>query len=105
MHRLIRSITIVSTVALSSSAALAAQSLAARVVAVHEGYVELEAEQPLPAWAAQGSPVQALGWQTQVQRVDGDRLTIALSRSRASRVQLDSEVVIREIPQQQRLGC
>lgn len=105
MNRLIKKVTVVSTLALSCSAVFAAESLNARVVAVDGNRVVLATDGRVPGWVTKGGAVQALGWQTEVVDVEGSRLVVSLSGSRASRVKVDSAVVVREIPKQQRLGC
>jgi len=105
MNHLVKKVTVVSALALSCSAAFAAESLTARVLAVEGGQVSLETGAPVPEWAAQGATVQALGWQTKVVSVDGSRLVLSLSKSRAAKVTPDSEVVVREVSQQQKFGC
>src|SRR5690606_40519759 len=60
------------------------------------GQIALETAGQVPEWAAPGATVQALGWQTKVVSVDGSKIVISLSKSKASRVELDSEVVVRE---------
>jgi hypothetical protein len=105
MNRLIKNVTVVSTLALSCSAVFAAEFLNARVVAVDGNQVVLATEGHLPGWIAKGEAVQALGWQAEVVGVGDSKLVVSLSKSRASRVKVDSEVVVREIPKQQRLGC
>lgn len=105
MNRLVKKITLVSALTLSCSAAFAAESLNARVVSVDEGQVALETGDQVPGWVTQGATVQALGWQTKVVSVDGSKIVISLSKSKASKVGLDSEVVVREVSQQQKFGC
>ena len=105
MNPLIKNITVVSALALSGSAALAAETLNAKVVAVDGGQVVLETTGEVPAWVVEGEPVQALGWRPQVVDVDGSKIVVSLSKSRASKVKPDSEVVVREIPKQQKFGC
>jgi len=105
MNHLVRKITVVSALALSCTTAFAAESINARVVAVDGGQVALETGGTVPGWAAEGSTVQALGWQTKVVSVDGSKIVISLSKSKASKVDLDSEVVVREVSQQQKFGC
>lgn len=105
MNRLVKKVTVVSTLALSCSAVFAAESLNTRIVAVDGHAVALEAEGEIPAWIVQGGKVQALGWQTEVTAVEGSRFFVSLSKSRASRVTVDSEVVVREIPAQPSFGC
>lgn len=105
MHKLIKKATIVTALTLSGSAAFAAESLDAKVLSVESGRVVLEAAGELPAWVKEGGPVQALGWKTEVVETDGSKVVINLSESRAAKVEPNSEVVVREIPQQQHFGC
>ena len=55
MNSLIKSTTIVTSLALSCSAAFAAESLKATVVAVDGGKVTIETANPPPAWLNQGN--------------------------------------------------
>lgn len=105
MNRLIKKVTVVSALALSCSAAFAAESLNAKVVTVDGGQVVLETEGQVPAWVSKGETVQALGWQTKVVDVDDSKIILSLSQSRASRVKVDSDIVVREIAKQQKFGC
>lgn len=105
MHHLVRKVTAVSALALSCTAAFAAESLTARVLAVDDGRVALETGGQVPEWAQEGATVQALGWQTKVVSVDGSKIVVSLSKSRASKVAVDSEVLVREVSQQQKFGC
>ncbi len=105
MTHLVKKITVVSALAWSCSTAFAAESINARVVAVDGGQIALEANGQVPGWAAKGATVQALGWQTKVVSVDGSKILISLSKSKASKVELNSEVVVREVSQQQKFGC
>lgn len=105
MKKLIRKATVVTALTLSGTIAFAAETLDARVVSVDGNRIVLEADGELPPWVSKGGQVQALGWKTQVVEVDGSQVVIMLSKSRASRVEVDSEVVVREIPTQQRFGC
>ncbi len=72
MNRLIKKVTVVSTLALSCSAVFAAESLNARVVAVNGNQVVLETDSQVPGWVTKGGEVQALGWQTEVVGVEGE---------------------------------
>ncbi len=105
MKNLVKKATVVSVLALSCTAAFAAESLTAKVLAVDEGQVALETGAQVPGWVSEGATVQALGWQTKVVSVDGSKIVISLSKSKASKVKLDSEVVVREVSQQQKFGC
>ncbi len=105
MKKLIRKATVVTALTLSGATAFAAETLDARVVSVDGSRIVLEAGGELPSWVSEGGQVQALGWKTQVVEVDGSQVIIMLSKSRASRVEVDSDVVVREIPTQQRFGC
>lgn len=105
MKRLIKQVTVVSALGLSCTAAFAAGSLQARVVAVEDGQVVLETAEPVPEWLAEGAAVQALGWKSQVADVENARIVLSLSASRAARIEPGAEVVVREIPKQQRFGC
>lgn len=105
MHRLVRKVTAVSTLALSCSAVFAAESLDARVVAVDGDRVVLETKGPVPAWVTQDGVVLALGWQTRVTAVEDSGFIVSLAESRASRVKIDSAIVVREIPSQESFGC
>lgn len=105
MKHLIKKATVVSALALSGTAAFAAETLDAKVVAVDGNRIVLDAGGELPTWVSEGNRIQALGWQTEVVETEGSQVVITLSKSRAARVAVDSEVVVREIPQQQRFGC
>ncbi|HEX5515218.1 MAG TPA: hypothetical protein VFY81_12535 [Gammaproteobacteria bacterium] len=105
MNRLIKKATVVSVLALSCSAAFAAETLTAKVVAVDGGQVVLETNGQVPAWVAKGGAVQALGWQTKVVDVAESKIVVSLAKSRAAKVKVDSDVVVREIPKQQKFGC
>lgn len=105
MNRLVKKVTLVSALALSCASAFAAETLNARVVAVDGGQVALETAGQVPDWATPGATVQALGWQTKVVSVDGSKIVISLSKSKASKVEVDSEVVVREVSKQQKFGC
>ena len=105
MNRLIKKVTVVSAVALSCSSAFAAESLNAKVVAVDGQHVALETTGAVPTWVTQGGTVQALGWSTKVVNVDGSKFVVELSKSKASRVEIDTDVVVREVTKQQKFGC
>lgn len=105
MHSLIRRSTVVTALTLSCAAALAAGTLDARVVGVDGGQVALQANGAVPAWLTKGAAVQALGWQTRVVSVEGNKVVLALTPSRASKVKVDTAVVVHEVAKQERLGC
>ena len=105
MNSLIKSTTIVTSLALSCSAAFAAESLKATVVAVDGGKVTIETANPTPAWLNQGNSVQALGWPTKVISTDGSKVVLESTPSRVKQVKVASDVVIQEISKTERFGC
>lgn len=105
MNSLIKSTTIVTSLALSCSAAFAAESLKATVVAVEGGKVTIETASPPPAWLNQGSSVQALGWPTKVVSAEGSKIVLESTPSRLSKVKVASDVVVQEISKTERFGC
>lgn len=105
MNHLIKKVTVVSALAMSCATAFAAETLNAKVVAVDGGKVALQVEGAVPDWITAGAKVQALGWKTDVVAIDGATFVVEMSKSKASRVDVDSDVVVREIPKQQKFGC
>jgi len=105
MNHLIKKATVVSALAMSSSLAFAAESLNAKVVSVDGQKITLEATDKLPGWIEAGDTIQALGWKTKVVQAEGSQFVIELSKSRAARVEPDTEVVVREITETQKFGC
>ena len=105
MNSLIKSTTIVTSLALSCSAAFAAESLKATVVAVDGGKVTIETANPPPAWLNQGNSVQALGWPTKDISTDGSKVVLESTPSRVKQVKVASDVVIQEISKTERFGC
>ena len=105
MNSLIKRTTVVTSLALSCAAALAAGSLNGKVVSVEGGQVAVEITGQAPAWLAKGSTVQALGWQTRVASVEGNKVVLSMSASKASKVKPQSDVVVQEISKQERYGC
>ncbi|HUH59975.1 MAG TPA: hypothetical protein VL001_07845 [Candidimonas sp.] len=105
MNRLVKKVTVVSALAMSCSSVFAAESLNAKVVGVEGQKVALETAGAVPAWVNEGGTVQALGWTTKVVDVDGSKFVVELSKSKASRVAVDSDVVVREVTKQQKFGC
>ena len=105
MNPLIKKATAVSALAMSCSLAFAAESLNAKVVSVDGQKVTLKTVDALPDWIASGDTAQALGWKTKVVEAEGSSFVIELSKSRAARVQPDSDVVVREVTEQQKFGC
>ena len=105
MNPLIRRTTVVTAFTLSCAAALAAGTLDARVVSVDGGQVALQTHGPVPEWLTKGAAVHALGWQTRVTSIEGSKVVLTLTPARASKVQVDTAVVVREVPKQERLGC
>jgi len=105
MNPLIKSTTLVSSIALSCSAAFAAETLKATVVEVDNGAVALEVEGKAPAWLREGGSVQAFGWPTKVVSVNGSVVVLQTTASRTANVQAGSELVVLEISEQPRFGC
>ncbi len=105
MNHLVKKVTFVSALAMSCATTFAAESLDAKVVGIDGGQVSLQTAGEVPAWVSKGAAVQALGWQTKVVKVDGTKFVIELSKSKASRVDIDSAVVVREITSQEKFGC
>lgn len=106
MNRLAsRKALIVTSAALSCAAAFAAGTFNAKVVSVQGDQVSLETTAGSPAWLKQGASVQALGWQTKVVSVQGSKVVLSLAASKSSAVKLNSDVVVREIPTQEKYGC
>ena len=105
MNRFARKTLIVTSAALSCAAALAAGTLNAKVVAIQGDQVSLETTGQAPGWLTQGAAVQALGWQTKVVSVQGSKVVLSLAAARSAKVQLNSDVVVREIPTQEKYGC
>jgi hypothetical protein len=105
MNRFTSKTLIVTSAALSCAAAFAAGSFNAKVAAVQGDQVSLETTGQPPAWLTKGAAVQALGWQTKVVSVQGTKVVLSLAASKASNVKVASEVVVREIPTQEKYGC
>jgi hypothetical protein len=105
MNSLIKRTTVVTSLALSCAAALAAGSLNGKVLSVDGGQVAVEINGQTPAWLTPGSTVQALGWQTRVATVDGNKIVLSMAPAKASKVKVASEVVVQEISKQERYGC
>ncbi len=107
MNRFATKTLIVTSAALSCAAAFAAGTFNAKVVAVQGDQVSVEtpAGAASPAWLKQGASVQALGWQTKVVSVQGSRVVLSLAASKSTNVKVHSEVVLREIPTQEKYGC
>lgn len=105
MNHLIKKVTVISVLAMSCSSAFAAETLDAKVVSVDGGKVALQVEGTVPQWITEGAKVQALGWQTSVVGINGSTFVVEMSKSKASRVNVNSDVVVREISKQQKFGC
>ncbi|MBP6018954.1 MAG: hypothetical protein KA735_05640 [Burkholderiaceae bacterium] len=105
MNHLIKKVTVISALAMSCASAFAAETLDAKVVSVDGGKVALQVDGTVPEWVTQGGKVHALGWQSSVVGIDGSTFVVEISKAKASRVSLNSDVVVREISKQQRFGC
>ncbi|NYT63541.1 hypothetical protein H0A66_14585 [Alcaligenaceae bacterium] len=105
MHHLIKKVTVISALAMSCASAYAAETIDAKVVSIDGGKVALQVEGTVPQWISKGATVQALGWQTSVVGIDGSTFVVEMSKSKASRVNVNSDVVVREISKQQSFGC
>ncbi|MDO9435053.1 hypothetical protein [Hydrogenophaga sp.] len=107
MNRFTTKTLIVTSAALSCAAAFAAGTLNAKVVAVQGDQVSLETPSGAvpPTWLKPGAAVQALGWQTKVVSVQGSKVVLSLAASKSSNVKVQSDVVVREIPTQEKYGC
>lgn len=105
MNPLIKGSTLITSIALSCSAAFAAETMKATVVGVDNGKVSLKIEGDAPGWLREGGSVQALGWPTKVVSVEDGLVVVQTTPARSAKVEVDSEVTVQEISKQMRFGC
>ncbi|NYT66118.1 hypothetical protein H0A58_09060 [Alcaligenaceae bacterium] len=105
MNHLIKKVTVISALAMSCTTAFAAEKLDAKIVSVDGTKVALQVQGAVPKWITEGTKVHALGWQSNVVGIDGSTFIVEMSKAKASRASVNSDVVVREISKHQRFGC
>jgi hypothetical protein len=105
MHVLIKSATVMTSLALSCSAAFAAGSLQAKVVKVDGDQVTLAFTEKAPAWLAQGDSVNALGWEVPVSAVQGQQVVLTVDPAKTAKLKVASQLLVQEVNNQDRFSC
>lgn len=75
--------------------AYAAGLLGVTVVAVNEHIATVQADGTLPDWVQNGTPVQAAGWSSAINAVDGDTFELHFQEGRTNVTTPDTKLLIR----------
>jgi hypothetical protein len=105
MHHLVKKVTIVSALAMTCNAAFANDAITTKVLAVDGGLVTLAIEGANPAWLAKGNMIQTGSWQARVHAVDNGTFVIALPKTNAARLTIDSNVTVKAFAREESFGC
>lgn len=73
----------------------AAGLLGVTVVAVNEHVATVQAKGSLPDWVKDGTPVQAAGWGSAINSVNGDTFELHFQEGRTNIVTPDTDLLIR----------
>lgn len=105
MKKLIAMIsTLLATVALAATV-FAAGSCPGKVTKVEGDKVTVTMEGAVPAWAKKGATVKALGGAPKIVSVQGNEVTLRLTKAKAAKVKVDSNVTLTESEADEMQGC
>ena len=95
---------LLATVALAATA-FAAGSVSGKVTKVEDDKVTVTMEGAVPAWAKKGATVNALGGAPKVVAVNGNEVTLKVTKAKAAKVKVDSSVTVNESDGEEMQGC
>ena len=105
MKKLITMISmLLATVALAATV-FAAGSCPGKVTNVEDGKVVVTMEGAVPAWVKKGATVKALGGSPKVMSVNGNEVTLRMTKAKAAKVKVDSNVTVAESDEDEMQGC
>ena len=105
MKKLITMISmLLATVALAATV-FAAGACSGKVTKVEGDKVTVTMEGAVPAWAKKGASVLAMGGSPKVVSVEGNDVTLRLSKAKAAKVKVDSKVTVTESDGDEMQGC
>jgi len=100
--------TLIATAVISASLALsafAAGPVAGKVTKVADSEVTVAVEGAVPAWIKKGSSVSVGSGSPKVVSVQGNEVTLKMSKSKAAKMKVDSSVVLTESGDDELQGC
>lgn len=92
------------TVALAATA-FATGSMSGKVTKVEDDKVTVAMEGTVPAWAKKGATVKAWGGSPKVVTVNGNEVTLKMTKAKAAKVKVDSNVTVTESDGEEMQGC
>lgn len=95
---------LLATVALAATV-FAAGACSGKVTKVEGDKVTVTMEGAVPAWAKKGASVSAMGGSPKVVSVEGNDITLRLSKAKAAKVKVDSTVTVTESDGDDMQGC
>lgn len=95
---------LIATVALAATA-FAAGSVTGKVTKVEDDKVTVTMVKAAPAWAKKGATVNALGGTPKVVAVNGNEVTLKLTKEKAAKVKVDASVTVSESEGEEMQGC
>ena len=95
---------LLATVALAATA-FAAGSVSGKVTKVDGDKVTVTIEGAVPAWAKKGASVTAAGGSPKVVAVEGNHVTLKMSKAKAAKIAVDSGLTISESEGDEMQGC
>lgn len=85
--------------------AFAAGPVTGKVTKVDGDKVTVAVEGAVPAWAKKGANVSAVGGSPKIVAVEGNQVTLKMSKSKAAKIAVDSSLTLTESEGDEMQGC